>query len=158
MPKLTAGQAAFLHDEPNVGVVAALREDGTPHQSVVWVDWDGEHVVLNLNNFRAKLEHMRRDPRVSVLTIDRNDPFRRLASKGTSSRSRPTAPTSTSSDRPASTSAGTTTRSRKARSESSSRSRRTGSRRPTWSSRVGHRGVTKRSIRRSNLSIRAGAS
>ena len=82
MPKLTAGQATFLHDEPNVGVVAALREDGTPHQSVVWVDWDGEHVVLNLNNFRAKLEHMRHDPRVSVLTIDRNDPFRRLAVEG----------------------------------------------------------------------------
>jgi PPOX class probable F420-dependent enzyme len=82
MPKLTDGQAAFLHDEPNVGVVAALREDGTPHQSVVWIDWDGEHVVLNLNNFRAKLDHMRRDPRVSVLTIDRNDPMRRLAVEG----------------------------------------------------------------------------
>ena len=82
MPKLTDGQAAFLHDEPNVAVVAALREDGTPHQSVVWVDWDGEHVVLNLNNFRAKLDHMRRDPRVSVLTIDRNNAFRRLAVEG----------------------------------------------------------------------------
>jgi len=82
VPKLTEGQAAFLHDEPNVGVVAALREDSTPHQSVVWVDWDGEHVVLNLNNFRAKLDHMRRDPRVSVLTIDRNDPFRRLTIEG----------------------------------------------------------------------------
>ena len=82
MPKLTDGQAAFLHDEPNVAVVAALREDGTPHQSVVWVDWDGEHVVLNLNNFRAKLDHMRRDPRVSVLTVDRNDPFRRLTVEG----------------------------------------------------------------------------
>ncbi|HEX4930462.1 MAG TPA: TIGR03618 family F420-dependent PPOX class oxidoreductase [Gaiellaceae bacterium] len=82
MAKPTEGQAAFLHEEPNVAVVAALREDGTPHQSVVWVDYDGEHVVLNLNNFRAKLEHMRRDPRVSVLTIDRNDPFRRLAIDG----------------------------------------------------------------------------
>jgi PPOX class probable F420-dependent enzyme len=80
--KLTDGQARFLHEEPNVGVVAALREDGTPHQTVVWVDWDGEHVVLNLNNFRVKLEHMRHDPRVSVLTIDRNDPFRRLAVEG----------------------------------------------------------------------------
>ena len=82
MAKLTEGQAAFLHGEPNVAVVAALREDGTPHQSVVWVDYDGAHVVLNLNNFRAKLEHMRRDPRVSVLTIDRADPFRRLAIDG----------------------------------------------------------------------------
>ena len=83
MPKLTAGQAAFLHDEPNVGVVAALREDGTPHQSVVWVDWDGEHVLLNLTSDRAKLQHLRRDPRVSVLVLDRDDPFRWIGIDGT---------------------------------------------------------------------------
>ena len=83
MPKLTAGQAAFLHEEPNLGVVTALRENGTPHQTVVWVDWDGEHVVLNLNNFRAKLEYLRRDPRVSVLVLDRHDPFRWLGVEGT---------------------------------------------------------------------------
>jgi PPOX class probable F420-dependent enzyme len=82
MPKLTEGQAAFLHDEPNLAVVAALHENGTPHQTVVWVDWDGEHVLLNLNNFRAKLDHLRRDPRVSVLVLDRNDPFRWLAIEG----------------------------------------------------------------------------
>ena len=82
MAKLTEAQAAFLHDEPNVAVVAALRDDGTPQLTVVWVDCDGEHVVLNLNNFRAKLEHMRRDPRVSVLTIDRANPFRRLGIEG----------------------------------------------------------------------------
>jgi PPOX class probable F420-dependent enzyme len=82
LPKLTEGQSSFLHDEPNVAVVAALREDGTPHQTVVWVDWNGEHVLLNLNNFRAKLEHFERDPRVSLLVVDRNDPFRWLAIEG----------------------------------------------------------------------------
>ncbi len=82
MPKLTEGQAAFLHEEPNLAVVAVLRENGTPHQTVVWVDGDGEHVLLNLNNFRAKLEHLRRDPRVSVLVLDRNNPFRWLAIEG----------------------------------------------------------------------------
>jgi PPOX class probable F420-dependent enzyme len=82
MPKLTDGQAAFLREEPNVAVVAALHENGVPHQTVVWVDWDGEHVVLNLNNFRAKLDHLRRDPRVSVLVLDRNNPFRWLAVEG----------------------------------------------------------------------------
>ena len=82
MPKLTKGQSSFLHDEPNVAVVAALREDGTPHQTVVWIDWDGEHVLLNLNNFRAKLEHLDRDPRVSLLVLDRSDPFRWLALEG----------------------------------------------------------------------------
>jgi PPOX class probable F420-dependent enzyme len=83
LAKLTEGQAAFLHEEPNLGVVTALRENGTPHQTVVWVDWDGEHVVLNLNNFRAKLGYLRRDPRVSVLVLDRRDPFRWLGVEGT---------------------------------------------------------------------------
>jgi PPOX class probable F420-dependent enzyme len=82
VPTLTAGQAAFLHEEPNLAVVAALREDGKPHQTPVWVDWVDEHVVLNLNNFRAKLEHLRHDPRVSVLVLDRNNPFRWIAIEG----------------------------------------------------------------------------
>jgi PPOX class probable F420-dependent enzyme len=82
MAKLTDGQASFLHDEPNLAVVAALREDGTPHQTVVWVDYDGEHVLLNLNTFRSKLDYLRRDPRVSVLVLDRNDPFRWVAVAG----------------------------------------------------------------------------
>ncbi len=82
MPKLTEEQASFLHDEPNLGIVAALREDGTPHQTVVWVDWDGEHLLLNLTNTRAKLEYLQRDPRVSVLVLDRGDPFRWLRVEG----------------------------------------------------------------------------
>jgi PPOX class probable F420-dependent enzyme len=80
--KLTDGQARFLHEEPNVGIVAVLREDGTPHQTVVWVDWDGEHVLLNLTDSRSKLGHLQRDPRVSILVIDRNNPFRWLGLEG----------------------------------------------------------------------------
>jgi PPOX class probable F420-dependent enzyme len=82
VPKLTDGQASFLHDEPNIAVVAVLRKDGTPHQTPVWVDYDGEHVLLNLNNFRKKLDHIERDPRVSVIVVDRNDPFRWLGIEG----------------------------------------------------------------------------
>lgn len=82
MTKLTEGQASFLHDEPNVGIVAARREDGTAHQSVVWVDWDGEHVLLNLTTDRAKLQHMEQDPRVSLLVLDRDSPFRWIGVEG----------------------------------------------------------------------------
>lgn len=82
MAKLTPGQASFLHDEPNVAVVAAVRPDGTPHQTVVWIDYDGEHVLVNLNNFRTKLRYLEADPRVSVLVLDRNDPFRRIRIDG----------------------------------------------------------------------------
>ncbi len=78
---LTAAQGAFLQ-EPNYAIVAALRGDGTPHQTVVWVDWDGEHVLLNLNTWRTKLRYLERDPRVSVLVLDREDPYRWVSVSG----------------------------------------------------------------------------
>ena len=82
MAELTAGQASFLHDEPNIAVVAALRPDGTPHQTATWIDFDGEHVLVNLNTWRRKLRYLDADPRVSVLVVDRNDPFRRIRIDG----------------------------------------------------------------------------
>lgn len=83
MAKLTDEQARFLHEEPNIAIVAALRADGTAHQTPVWVDYDGEHVLLNLTTGRTKTGYLQRDPRVSVLTIDRDDPFRWLRVEGT---------------------------------------------------------------------------
>ncbi len=82
MARLTPGQASFLHDQPNVAVVAALRPDGTPHQTVTWIDYDGEHVLVNLNTFRTKLRYLEADPRVSVLVLDRDNPFRRIRIDG----------------------------------------------------------------------------
>ena len=82
MAELTSGQAGFLHDQPNVAVVAAVRPDGTPHQTVVWIDYDGEHVLVNLNTWRTKLRYLEADPRVSVLVLDRDDPFRRVRIDG----------------------------------------------------------------------------
>ena len=81
MAKLSPSQGRFLQ-EPNYAVVAALREDGSPHQTIVWVDWDGDHVLLNLNTWRAKLQHMENDGRVSVLVLDRDDPYRWIGIEG----------------------------------------------------------------------------
>ncbi len=81
MAKLSPSQGRFLQ-EPNFAVVAALREDGSPHQTIVWVDWDGDHVLLNLNTWRAKLQHMENDGRVSVLVVDRDDPYRWIGIEG----------------------------------------------------------------------------
>ncbi len=81
MAKLSEAQGTFLQ-EPNYAVVAVMRREGPPQQTVVWVDWDGEHVLLNLNTWRAKLEYLRRDPHVSVLVLDRNDPYRWIGIDG----------------------------------------------------------------------------
>ncbi|MBA2460957.1 MAG: PPOX class F420-dependent oxidoreductase [Actinobacteria bacterium] len=80
MVKMTESQGRFLQ-EPNYAVVAALREDGSPHLTVIWIDWDGEH-VLNLNTWRSKLRYMRGNPRVSVLVIDRESPYKWISIDG----------------------------------------------------------------------------
>ena len=87
MTKLTDGKRASCTTSRTWPSSPRCARTARRTRRVVWVDCDGEHVLLNLNNFRAKLEHLERDPRVSVLTLDRNDPFRRSRSKGTSSRS-----------------------------------------------------------------------
>lgn len=78
---LTDAQARFLQ-EPNYAVVATLRDDGSPHQTVIWIDWDGEHVLLNLNQERSKLRYLRDDPRVSLLVLHRENPYHWLGIDG----------------------------------------------------------------------------
>jgi PPOX class probable F420-dependent enzyme len=59
----------------NFANVATIREDGTPHVTPVWVDYDGEHVLLNTVVGHAKERHLRRDPRVTVLVLDQENPY-----------------------------------------------------------------------------------
>ena len=71
---LTAEQQAFLDDNPFPGVVTTLREDGSPHTTVVWVDArDG--VAFNTGKGNAKDEQLRVDPRVSLIVVNPQNPW-----------------------------------------------------------------------------------
>ncbi len=80
--KLTDAQLALLREQ-NFGVVATLKPDGSPQTSVVWIDTDGEHVIFNTRNDRAKGRHLRRDPRVSVTVFDADRAYRYFEVEGT---------------------------------------------------------------------------
>ena len=82
MANLTEAQIALLREQ-NFGVVATLKPDGSPQTSVVWIDTDGEHVIFNTRNDRAKGKHLRRDPRVSVTVIDADRAYRYFEVEGT---------------------------------------------------------------------------
>ena len=82
MARLTDEQAALLLSD-NYAVVATLRADGSPHQTATWVDWDGEHVLFNITVTRKKYEELQRDPRVSVLVFDGENPHRWVSVSGT---------------------------------------------------------------------------
>jgi len=69
MAELNEQQIALLRSK-TFGAVATLKQDGTPQTSIVWLDTDGEHLIFNTTNGRAKGRHLRRDPRVSVAVFD----------------------------------------------------------------------------------------
>jgi PPOX class probable F420-dependent enzyme len=75
-------EQARLLEEPNFATVATLNPDGSPQLSIVWIDWDGEHVLFNTAAGRAKPRNLERDPRASVLVVDRVDGYRWLAARG----------------------------------------------------------------------------
>jgi PPOX class probable F420-dependent enzyme len=67
------------------GVTVALvtmMPDGYPQCTPVWCDYDGTHILVNASAKRQKHRNIRRDPKVAVLAIDPQDPFRYLEVRG----------------------------------------------------------------------------
>jgi PPOX class probable F420-dependent enzyme len=82
MAKLKDKQKQFLAENPFVGTVTTLREDGSPHSTIVWVDVEDGKVSFNTARGRAKPRHLEHDPRASLLVVDPNDPFKWVAVSG----------------------------------------------------------------------------
>ncbi len=73
---------ADLLQRPVYVVLTTLMPDGQPQSSVVWCDYDGQYVRVNSARGRQKDKNMRADPRVTVLALDPQDPFRWLEVRG----------------------------------------------------------------------------
>lgn len=78
---LTDEQRKFL-EQPYYATVTTVREDGSPHTTVVWVDVDDEGVLFNTATGRAKPRHIERDPRVSLTVIDPQDGYKWVSVDG----------------------------------------------------------------------------
>ncbi len=62
--------------------LATLMPDGSPQVTPVWVDHEGDVVVVNTAKGRQKDKNIKRDPRVSVTLIDPDNPYRYLEIRG----------------------------------------------------------------------------
>ena len=82
MSKLKEQQRRFLDENPFVGVVTTLRDDGSPHSTVVWVDVEDGKPSFNTALGRAKPKHLQHDPRASLLVVDPNDAYKWVAVNG----------------------------------------------------------------------------
>jgi PPOX class probable F420-dependent enzyme len=53
--------------------MATLRSDGTPVSTATWYVWKDGRVLINLDEGRVRLKHLRRDPRVTLTVLAGDD-------------------------------------------------------------------------------------
>jgi len=71
-----------LFEKPILAHLATLMPDGTPQVTPDWIDYDGEHILVNTWPDRTKGRNMLARPQVALDIVDRDDPFRYLAVRG----------------------------------------------------------------------------
>ena len=75
-----------LLDEPVTAVLAVMAGDGRPNLTPVWFGYEGDHVILNFAEHRKKTEWVRRDPRVTILLMNPENPYHWVSLRATVDR------------------------------------------------------------------------
>ena len=83
MPEKIEGRVAELLEAKNFAQVATTRKDGSPHVTPVWVDHDGEHVVLNTAEGRAWPANARRTGKIAINVANQENPYEYVYIQGT---------------------------------------------------------------------------
>ncbi|MFZ0377886.1 MAG: PPOX class F420-dependent oxidoreductase [Solirubrobacteraceae bacterium] len=80
-PPLPPDLVAFLA-EPNPSVIATIRPDGSPHTAATWYLWVDDRVLVNMDEGRRRLEHLRQEPQVSLTVLGREDWYHHVTLHG----------------------------------------------------------------------------
>ena len=75
-------EAVHLLEGRHLAHVATVNADGSPQVTPVWIDHDGDTVLINTATGRVKERNLSRDPRVSISIVDAEDPYQPLTIKG----------------------------------------------------------------------------
>ncbi len=82
MPTMIPDSHCDLLTEPVHGVLTTVMPDGQPQSSMVWVDYDGTHVLISTTLERQKGKNMCANPHVSLLIIDPKNTARWIEIRG----------------------------------------------------------------------------
>src|SRR5690242_6895458 len=72
----------YLLTTDHIGNVSSVRPDGSIATHLMWVDWDGEHVLTSSPTGSRKAENWRDNPQVSVSVVDHYDDWRFVILRG----------------------------------------------------------------------------
>ena len=62
--------------------LALVLQDGTPHCTPLWFDYDGTHLIINSARGRVKDNAMRQSPHVALAISDPDNPYRYIQIRG----------------------------------------------------------------------------
>jgi PPOX class probable F420-dependent enzyme len=62
--------------------LATLMSDGSPQVTPVWMDYEGDRIVINTAEGRVKPRNMRHDPRVALSATDPDNPYEAVVVRG----------------------------------------------------------------------------
>jgi PPOX class probable F420-dependent enzyme len=57
----------------NPAVICTVRSDGQPVSAATWYLLRGDRILVNMDEGRKRLEHVKKDPRVSLTVLDSDD-------------------------------------------------------------------------------------
>jgi len=75
-------KAATMIDGKNFGHVAFVTPRGDPHVSPVWLDRDGDLILINAAEFRQKIRFLKAGQKVMISITEQKDPYNKVLIRG----------------------------------------------------------------------------
>ena len=82
MATLTDPEVQKLLSEPNHAVISTLNQDGSVHSAVAWISAEDGSVAVNSARGRKWPANLERDPRVSVVVYEQDNPYNYVEIRG----------------------------------------------------------------------------
>jgi len=75
-------KAKELIDGKNFASVATLMQDGSPQVAPLWIDREGDTIILNTTRSRQRTKNLRRDQRVAITVFEQANPYSNVSIRG----------------------------------------------------------------------------
>jgi PPOX class probable F420-dependent enzyme len=82
VPAKLSDSVKQLFLEPNFAHLATIMPDGSPQVTPVWVEMEGDRIVVNTAEGRLKPRNVRRDPRVAISIVRQENPYQAVYIRG----------------------------------------------------------------------------
>src|ERR671931_1105890 len=73
----------YLLERPLFGALGTILPDDTVQVNPMWFEFDGEHIRFTHTNKRGKFRNLQRNPSMSLLLVDDQNPQSYLEMRGT---------------------------------------------------------------------------